>query len=58
MIYPLAGLVFGALFGAFRAKMRGGKIKDLLQWGAAFAIMFGLIGLFTLIFIERSYVAG
>lgn len=56
MIYPLSGLLFGALFGAFRAKMRGGTIKDLLQWGIAFAIMFGLIGLFVLIFIERSYV--
>ena len=56
MIYPLSGLLFGALFGAFRAKVRGGKLKDLLQWGAAFAIMFGLIGLFVLIFIERSFV--
>ncbi len=56
MIYPLCGLLFGALFGAFRAKARGGKLQDLLQWGAAFAVMFGLIGLFVLIFIERSYV--
>ncbi|MEL6837694.1 MAG: hypothetical protein AAFP85_00290 [Pseudomonadota bacterium] len=56
MIYPLSGLLFGALFGAFRAKMRGGTVKDLAQWAAVFAIMFGLIGLFVLIFIERSYV--
>ena len=56
MIYPLSGLLFGALFGAFRAKVRGGKLKDLLHWGAAFAIMFVLIGLFVLIFIERSFV--
>ncbi|MEJ6402251.1 hypothetical protein [Yoonia sp. 2307UL14-13] len=56
MIYPLAGLVFGAVLGAVRAKMRGGKAFDLLQWGAVFAIIFGLIGLFVLIFIERSYV--
>lgn len=55
MIFPLAGLLFGALFGAFRAKMRGGKLADLLQWGAAFAVIFGLVGLFVLIFIERSY---
>jgi hypothetical protein len=54
MIYPLAGLIFGALFGAFRAKMRGGKALDLLQWGGAFAILFGLIGLFVLIFVARS----
>lgn len=56
MIYPLSGLIFGALFGAFRAKARGGNIKDLAQWGIAFSILFGLIGLFVLIFIERSYV--
>ena len=56
MIFPLSGLVFGALFGAFRAKARGGNAKDMLQWGIAFAIIFALIGLFTLIFIERSYV--
>lgn len=56
MIYPLSGMLFGALFGAFRAKMRGGGPKDLAQWAVAFAIMFGLLGLFVLIFIERSYV--
>ena len=56
MIYPLAGLLFGALFGAFRAKARGGKTLDLLQWAGAFAMIFGVIGLFVLIFIERSYV--
>lgn len=58
MIYPLAGLFIGALTGAFRAKRRGGTIKDLLQWGMVFAIIFGLVGLFVLIFIERSYIAG
>lgn len=56
MIYPLSGLIIGAITGAIRAKMRGGKLTDLLQWGAAFAILFGLIGMFVLIFIERSYV--
>ncbi len=56
MIYPLAGLFFGALFGAARAKLRGGKMLDLLQWGGVFAILFGVIGLFVLVFIERSYI--
>lgn len=54
MIYPLAGLLFGALFGALRAKRRGGALFDLLQWGAVFAMLFGLIGLFILVFIERA----
>lgn len=56
MIFPLSGLIIGAIFGAFRAKAKGGKGKDMLQWGAAFAILFGLIGLFALIFLQRSMV--
>lgn len=56
MIYPLIGMIIGAVTGAIRAKWRGGKPADMVQWGAAFAILFGLIGLFVLIFIERSYV--
>ena len=55
MIYPLSGLLLGAILGAARAKMRGGKTLDMLQWAAVFAIMFGVIGMFVLIFIERSY---
>ncbi|WP_438956082.1 hypothetical protein [Cognatiyoonia sp.] len=55
MIYPLAGLLIGAIVGAVRAKMRGGKLLDMLQWGAVFAMIFALLGLFLLIFIERSY---
>lgn len=54
MIYPLAGLLIGAIVGAVRAKVRGGKVLDMLQWGAVFAMIFGLIGLFALVFIERS----
>lgn len=53
MIFPLAGLLIGAIVGAFRAKSRGGKTKDMLQWGAVFAIIFGLVGIFLLIFLQR-----
>lgn len=55
MIYPLTGIIAGAILGALRARMRGGKLLDMVQWGAVFAIMFGVIGMFVLIFIERSY---
>lgn len=54
MIFPLSGMVFGAVLGAFRAKSKGGQRKDMLQWGAVFAIIFGLVGLFVLIFLQRS----
>jgi len=40
--------------GAFRAKARGGKRLDMLQWGAVFAILFGIIGLFILIILQRT----
>lgn len=51
---PLLGLLIGAIFGALRAKARGGKGKDMLQWGAVFAIIFGVIGVFILIMLQRS----
>ncbi|MBR2656761.1 hypothetical protein [Yoonia sp.] len=54
MIYPLSGLLFGAVLGAWRAKSRGGKLFDMLQWAAVFAIIFGILGMFLLIIIERS----
>lgn len=57
MIYPLAGLLIGALLGALGARRQGGGRLDLLQWAAAGAIMGGLLGLFVLILIQRSYAA-
>jgi len=56
MIFPLTGLAIGALLGVLRARSKGGKALDLLQWGAVGAIICGLIGLFVLIYIERSYI--
>lgn len=55
MIFPLAGIVLGIMFGAVRAKMRGGKVLDMIQWAAVFAMIFGIIGLFIVIGIDRSY---
>ena len=54
MIYPVGGFILGALLGAVRARMRGGQSLDLLQWGAAFGLMFGIIGLFVMVFLLRS----
>ncbi|SDE17998.1 hypothetical protein [Limimaricola pyoseonensis] len=53
MILPLAGLVLGAMLGAWRARRRGGRVADMLQWGAAHAIALGLVGLFLLIAVSR-----
>ena len=56
MIYPLAGLVIGAVTGGVMAKSRGGIGKDIAQWAAVLAMMGFVIGMFVLILIERSYV--
>ena len=54
MIYPVGGFVLGAVLGAVRARMRGGNLLDLLQWGAAFGLLCGIIGLFVMEFLLRS----
>jgi hypothetical protein len=54
MIIPLTGMAIGAILGALRAKSRGGKRLDMLQWGAVFAILFGVIGIFILIILQRT----
>ncbi len=58
MIYPLSGILIGALVGAFSAKRRGGKTLDLLQWAGVLAIIGAIIGLFALVFIERAALQG
>ena len=55
MIYPLAGLVVGALLGALGARRREGKRLDLIQWGTVGGILGAIIGLFILILIQRSW---
>ncbi len=54
MIFPLTGMFIGAILGAFQAKRRGGKRLDMIQWGAVFAILLGIVGLFILIYLQRS----
>ena len=56
MILPLGGLLLGAIIGAIRARMRGGKLADMLQWAAAYGVILGIVGLFVLIFIQRAAV--
>lgn len=49
----IAGLVFGALWGALLAKKRGGKGLDIAQYAAGYGIAFALVGMFLTIFLER-----
>ncbi|WP_288997906.1 hypothetical protein [uncultured Gemmobacter sp.] len=43
MIGPIFGLI-GFLWGYLLARSRGGRQLDKLQYGAGFAIAFGLLG--------------
>ncbi|MGJ8584704.1 MAG: hypothetical protein ACSHXD_11460 [Marinosulfonomonas sp.] len=48
----IACLVLGAAFGAFTAQRRGGNRLDKLHYGAIFAILFGIIGMFLTVALE------
>jgi hypothetical protein len=52
-MFWVIGLAGGALYGAFLAGRRGGKPLDRLHYAAAFAIAFGLMGLFADIALVR-----
>jgi hypothetical protein len=49
----IGGLVLGVLLGAFTAKRRGGKPADIAQYAAVYGIVFGILGLFLTILVER-----
>lgn len=49
----LAGLVGGAVYGAVRARSRGGRGLDQAQYATGYGIAFGLLGMFATIAIER-----
>lgn len=49
------GLLFGAALGAFNARRRNGNIADMLQYGAVYAMIFGVIGLAITIGLHRAW---
>jgi len=54
MIFPLVGIAIGATLGAFKAKSKGGANADMAQWGAVFAMIGGVIGLFIAVIMTRA----
>ena len=49
----IGGLMLGALTGGLTARRRGGKPADIAQWAAVWGILFGLVGLFLTLFLDR-----
>ena len=52
-MFVIGGLVLGAIGGGLRARARGGNLADILLYAAAHAIVFGLLGLFITIYLDR-----
>lgn len=49
----IAALVAGAIFGVYAASRKGGNRLDKAQYGAVFAIIFALVGLFVTVAIDK-----
>ncbi|SFE87248.1 hypothetical protein [Roseivivax sediminis] len=49
----IAAFVGGAGLGARLAKKRGGNRLDIAHYATGFAVAFGLLSLFVIIFLER-----
>lgn len=52
-MFVIGGLLVGAIGGGLRAKARGGKIADIAQFAVVYAILFGLLGLFITLYLDR-----
>ncbi|TDE40720.1 apolipoprotein acyltransferase [Antarcticimicrobium sediminis] len=53
MIVFSAALI-GALLGGVTAKKRGGKLADIAQYAAVYAIGFAIVGMLATIMIHRA----
>jgi hypothetical protein len=53
-VYVVVALIIGSAIGAWRAKRRGGKGLDMLQYAAAHAIPLMILALFLTIYLDRS----
>jgi hypothetical protein len=52
-MFVIGGLILGAIGGGLTARRRGGKPADIAQWAAVWSIMFGLLGLFVTLILDR-----
>ena len=52
-MFVIGGLLLGAIGGGLRARARGGKPADIAQYAAVYGILFGLLGLFLTVYLDR-----
>ncbi len=51
----IAGILVGAFWGVVTARRRDGSRLDQAQYGAVFAIIGGILGMFGTVAIERMF---
>ena len=49
----ILSLILGAVTGTLVARRRNGNRLDMAQYGAVYAIVFGLIGMVTTLILEK-----
>jgi hypothetical protein len=54
-MFVIGGLVLGALGGGWTARRKGGKPADIAQYAAVYGILFGLLGLFLTLILDRLF---
>ncbi len=52
-MFVIGGFLLGAIGGGLRARARGGKAADIAQYATVYGILFGLLGLFITIYLDR-----
>ena len=52
-MFVIGGVLLGAIGGGLRARSRGGKPADIAQYATVYGILFGVIGLFITIYLDR-----
>lgn len=52
-MFVIGGFLLGAIAGGYRAKARGGKMADVLQYAFVHGLILALLGLFVTISLDR-----
>lgn len=52
-MFVIGGFLLGAVAGGYRARARGGKAADMLQYAFVHGLIFAILGLFVTIGLDR-----
>ncbi|MBS3978565.1 MAG: hypothetical protein KGZ77_02045 [Rhodobacteraceae bacterium] len=52
-MFVIGGFLLGALTGGYRARARGGKLADMVQYALVHGLIFAILGLFVTIGLDR-----